>query len=64
MTDDLGANGEGGMDSGKRTTWIIVGVVVLVLLLCCCLFLVASWFYGDTVVQQFSALTLGRWSTL
>lgn len=60
MSDDMGMNEEGGMESGKRTTWIIVAVVLLVLLLCCCLFLVAAWFYGDTVVQQFSGLPLGQ----
>ncbi|MGA9533037.1 MAG: hypothetical protein WBR18_10000 [Anaerolineales bacterium] len=60
MTEDMGMNEDGSMDSGKRTTWIIVGAVILALLLCCCLFLLASWFYGDTVVQQFSALPLHR----
>lgn len=58
MTEENGT----AQDPQQRRTVIIVAVVVLVLLLCCCLFLIAGWFYGDTLVNQFARTAFGMLS--
>jgi hypothetical protein len=40
---------------GNNNTTIIIVVVVVLLLCCCCTILgVGLWFYGDTLMEQFS----------
>lgn len=51
-------SGQEDMEPKQRNTVLIAAVVIILLLLCCCGFLAFAWFFGDTVVEQFSSLVL------